>query len=62
MMKGNFVYLETEDGELVRVPEDRLEQYLKAQEDVRSGRFKTSEQEIEQMLSLGRMNRQEQAE
>ena len=56
-MEQNFVYLESADGELVRVPEDRVEQYLKAQEDVRTGRFKTSEEEIEQMLSLGNMRK-----
>ena len=53
-------YLEDSRGNLVRVPESRLEQWRRAQEEVRSGAFKTSGQENEQVLSLGRTSRREQ--
>ena len=54
-----IVYLETEDGELVRLPESRVDAWIKAQEDVRTGKFRTSEEEAEQMMSLLLTNMQE---
>ena len=54
-----FLMEDKQTGGLVRVPESKLESWKRAQQEVSSGRVKTSEQEIEQMLSLGRTSRPE---
>ena len=41
------------NGMRVRVPESKLESWQKAQDEIRAGQYKASEQEIEQIASFG---------
>lgn len=49
--KENVYYLEAANGMMVRVPESKLDAWLKGQEEVRQGRYKPSQQRIDSLRS-----------